>query len=102
MRRPATLHMLVHRFPTPLVTRFHTPPTHTHPRVTRRILYKLRGAAAVANLPLGDDDRASLDGTTLDALMRSVKSDNRAAQQAAAAAAQQAQQEAVGAAQGLA
>ncbi len=38
-----------------------------------RILYKLRGVAAVANLPLTDAERAVLDALTLEGLMRTFK-----------------------------
>lgn len=43
------------------------------PNRRRRILYKLRGVAAVANLPLSDTERAVLDALTLEGLMRTFK-----------------------------
>ncbi|GLI60860.1 hypothetical protein VaNZ11_003076 [Volvox africanus] len=42
-----------------------------------RILYKLRGLPAVANSQLSQAERTALDATSLEALMRSFKSDQR-------------------------
>ncbi|GIL88829.1 hypothetical protein Vretifemale_16759 [Volvox reticuliferus] len=46
-----------------------------------RILYKLRGLPAVANSQLSEAERAALDTISLEALMRSFKSDQRQLQQ---------------------
>lgn len=53
------------------------PPPPAHPACVRacehRILYKLRGAAAVVNFALGERERADLDATSLDQLMKAFK-----------------------------